>query len=218
MRKGRGRGQRSERGKGRGWDGTELGAGGEVWAWPGRINAERDVGWWGDWVGLRDVDPALSLAVAGSGAASGPGRPCSPSVPRDPGISGLSRPALCDPGQSKAVETYIGGCLTKTVAFDSAHVLGAWVRGRPSPQPSSTGRGRKSGYSLAVEGCLRRSPRRGIKSGRSSDDGEAAGVVRSRDSGGVVWVALVERIVRAAWGSSSGRGDCATHEGKRPNG
>ena len=86
---------------GREGDGTELGAGGEVWAWLGRINAERDWGWWGDWVGLRDVDPALSLAVAGSGAASGPGRPCSPSVPRDPGIFGLSRPALCNPGQSK---------------------------------------------------------------------------------------------------------------------
>ncbi len=116
------------------------------------------------WVGLRDVDPALSLAVAGSGAASGPGRPCSPSVPRDPGIFGLSRPALCDSGQAKAAGTYRGFW-----AAAAAMKVSRWC-------------------------------------------------VRSRDFGGVVWVALVERIVRAAWESFSGRTDCATYEGKRPNG
>ena len=98
--------------------GRESVAGGEVRAPLGRIDADRGVRWWGDWVGLRDVDPALSLAVAGSGAASGPGRPCSPSVPRDPGIFGLSRPALCDPGQSKAAGTSTG-CKTVGRWFDS---------------------------------------------------------------------------------------------------
>ena len=113
-----------------------FGAGGEVWAWPGRSDVGRDVGWWGDWVGSRDVDPALSLAVAGSGAASGPGRPCSPSVPRDPGIFGLSRPAHCDPGQSKAAATYKGfrppGCGSNRPAADSgpAHREQSGIGGR----------------------------------------------------------------------------------------
>lgn len=100
-----------------------AGAGGEVRAGPGRMDADGDLGWWGDWVGSRDVDPALSLAVAGSGAASGPGRPCSPPVSRDPGIFGLSRPALCDPGQSEAGETFKGsrppGCGSTRTAADT---------------------------------------------------------------------------------------------------
>lgn len=76
--------------------------GSEVRGAPGWINADRDARWWGDWVGSDDAEPALSLADAGSGPASGPGRPCSPTVSRDPGIFGLSRPAHCDPGQSAA--------------------------------------------------------------------------------------------------------------------
>ena len=34
----------------------------------------------------------------------------------------------------------------------------------------------------------------------------------------VVWVALIERIVRSAWDSLGGRGEHVTYEGKRPNG
>ena len=42
--------------------------------------------------------------------------------------------------------------------------------------------------------------------------------VRSRDFGGVAWVASSDRIVRAAWDSFSERVERATDEGKRPNG
>ena len=42
--------------------------------------------------------------------------------------------------------------------------------------------------------------------------------VRSRNLGGALWVALIERIVRAAWESFSGRVERAPNEGKRPNG
>ena len=39
-----------------------------------------------------------------------------------------------------------------------------------------------------------------------------------RGLGGAAWVALIERIVRAAWESFSGRVERAACEGKRPNG
>ena len=77
-----------------------------------------------------DADPALSLAVAGSGAASGPGRPCSPRISREPGICGLPRPALCDPGQSKAAGTYKGlrppGCGSTRPAAETGPAHHEW--------------------------------------------------------------------------------------------
>jgi len=84
-----------------------TGAAGEAGVAPGWIDADWDVRGWSCWVGSDDAEPALSLADAGLGPASGPGRPCSPTVSRDPGIYGLSRPACCD--LSKAPGNYTTG-------------------------------------------------------------------------------------------------------------
>ncbi len=82
----------------------------------------------------------------------------------------------------------------------------AWAvtSGRPLPTSSATGRGRSSRRTLVGEGRFAWFSLRGLRA--------AAAVIKvkrwcvlSRDFGGVVWVALNERTVRAAQGSFSGR-------------
>ena len=62
---------------------------------------------------LTSLRPALQIRArhdspgncSGCGPAQEPGRPCSPTVSRDPGVIGLSRPCDCL-GRSKTRETY----------------------------------------------------------------------------------------------------------------
>ncbi len=82
----------------------------------------------------------------------------------------------------------------------------AWAvtSGRALPTSSATGRGRRSRRTLVGEGRFAGVSLRGLRAAEAVIKVKRW-CVRSRDFGGVVWVALNERIVRAAQESFGGR-------------
>ena len=92
---------------------------GHIQALLSHIDPDRDIGWRGHWVPSHRrlaARPTLQIRArvngpgncSGSGPALGPGRPCSPTVSRDPGVIGLSRPISSNLGHSKVLGTYKG--------------------------------------------------------------------------------------------------------------